>query len=99
TSPLAAQLAEKTGAPLERGRIAVLSDLTIPGHPEILIAGDLAATKRADGTALPGVAQVAMQGGAYAGKLIHRRLTGKPAPPPFHYFDKGDMAVIGRANA
>ena len=64
-----------------------------------LIAGDLALATRPDGKPLPGVAQVAMQGGTYAAKAIRARLKGKPAPPPFRYFDKGDMAVIGRGSA
>jgi NADH:ubiquinone reductase (H+-translocating) len=81
------------------GRIKVLPDLTVPGHPEVYIIGDLALTLRVDGRQLPGVAQVAMQGGSYSGQAIRARLKGAKALPPFHYFDKGDMAVIGRASA
>jgi NADH dehydrogenase len=99
TSPLASELAAKTGAQLDRGRLVVLPDLTLPGHPEILVAGDLAASKRADGRPLPGVAQVALQGGRYAGRLVARRLANRSTPGPFHYWDRGDMAVIGRASA
>jgi NADH:ubiquinone reductase (H+-translocating) len=80
------------------GRIKVQSDLTVPGHPEIFVVGDTAALQQ-NGKPLPGVAQVAMQQGRYAGKLIHRRLTGKPAPRPFRYFDKGNMAVVGKGFA
>jgi NADH dehydrogenase len=93
-------LAGVTEAPTDpRGRILVLPDLTIPGHPEILVTGDIAALKRPDGSWHPGVAQVAMQQGSYAGRVIRNRLEGSPAPPPFHYSDRGDMAVIGRASA
>jgi len=77
------------------GRVKVQGDLTVPGHPEILVVGDTASAQQ-DGKPLPGVAQVAMQGGRYAGRLIARRLSGKAAPPPFRYFDKGYLAVIGR---
>lgn len=81
------------------GRIRVLADLTVAGHPEIYIVGDLALAFRPDGRQLPGVAQVAMQGGTYAGRLIRARLKGAANVPSFRYFDKGDMAVIGRAAA
>lgn len=94
------KLAARTGAPTDRaGRIRVNPDLTVPGYPEIYVVGDLALSFRPDGTQLPGVAQVAMQGGAYAAKAIAKRLRGQQQIPPFHYFDKGDMAVIGRAAA
>jgi len=83
-------------APTDRaGRVRVNPDLSVPGHPEIFVVGDTASLDR-DGVPLPGVAQVAMQQGCYAGKLIHRRLTGKAAPRPFSYFDKGSMAVVGK---
>jgi NADH dehydrogenase len=101
--PIAAALAQATNAKQIKGRIAVLPDLTIPGHPEIFVTGDLAALARPDGAhrgeMLPGVAQVAMQQGRYAGRQIARRLSGKQPLPPFSYFDRGDMAVIGRASA
>jgi NADH dehydrogenase FAD-containing subunit len=77
------------------GRVRVNQDLTVPGHPEILVIGDTASLDQ-DGNPLPGVAQVAMQQGRYAAKLIHRRITGKSAPAPFRYFDKGNLAVVGR---
>lgn len=74
-------------------------DLAVPNYPDIFIAGDLALAFGEKGQPLPGVAQVAIQGGAYAAKVICARLQGAQAPPPFRYFDKGDMAVIGRASA
>jgi NADH dehydrogenase FAD-containing subunit len=80
------------------GRVCVQKDLTVPGHPEIFIVGDTASLDQ-DGKPLPGVAQVAMQQGRYAGTVIRRRLTGKPAPRPFRYFDKGNMAVVGKGFA
>jgi NADH dehydrogenase len=70
----------------------------VPGHPEIFVVGDTASLDQ-DGKPLPGVAQVAMQQGRYAGKLIHRHVTGKSAPGPFCYFDKGNMAVVGKGFA
>ena len=94
------ELGRRASAPVDqRGRIEVLPDLTIPGHPEIFVAGDAAALRDADGKWLPGVAQVALQQGKYAGEVIRRRLKQLPAPPPFAYSDRGDMAVIGRAHA
>jgi NADH dehydrogenase FAD-containing subunit len=80
------------------GRVKIQSDLTVPGHPEIFVVGDTASLQQ-DGKPLPGVAQVAMQQGRYAGKLIGRRVQEKPAPPPFRYFDKGNMAVVGKGFA
>ena len=80
------------------GRVKVQSDLSVPGHPEIFVIGDTASFQQ-DGKPLPGVAQVAMQQGRYVGKLIQRRIKGKPAPDPFHYFDKGNMAVVGKGFA
>jgi NADH:ubiquinone reductase (H+-translocating) len=77
------------------GRVRIRSDLTVPGHPEIFVIGDTASLDQ-DGKPLPGVAQVAMQQGKYAGNLIRRRLTGESVPRPFRYFDKGSMAVIGK---
>jgi NADH:ubiquinone reductase (H+-translocating) len=81
------------------GRIKVNPDLTTANHPEIFITGDLAQVVGPNGKPLPGVAQVAIQGGAYAAKVIRARVRGEKPPPPFKYFDKGDMAVIGRAAA
>lgn len=94
------KLAERTSAETENsGKIKVLPDLTVSGYPDIFVAGDLAYVLNKEGKQLPGVAQPAIQEGHYAAKVIQARLTGAPAPPPFHYFDKGDMAVIGRAAA
>jgi NADH:quinone reductase (non-electrogenic) len=80
------------------GRVKIQPDLTVPGHPEIYVLGDTA-TLNQDGKPLAGVAQVAMQQGRYAGRLIRRRATGQPAPRPFRYFDKGNMAVVGAGYA
>ena len=91
-------LAGRAGATLDRGgRVLVSPDCSIPGHPEIFVIGDLAHLEQ-DGKPLPGVAQVAMQGGGYVAKLISRRLRGENIQP-FRYFDKGSLAVIGRAAA
>jgi NADH dehydrogenase len=76
------------------GRVRVQPDLSVPGSPEAFVLGDTASIDQ-EGHALPGVAQVAIQQGRYAGRLIARRIAGKPVPPPFHYFDKGNMAVVG----
>jgi NADH:quinone reductase (non-electrogenic) len=70
----------------------------VPGYPEIFVVGDTAALEQ-DGKPLPGVAQVAIQQGRYAGKLIHSRITGSLAPAPFRYFDKGNLAVVGKGFA
>src|SRR5271169_5006263 len=80
------------------GRIRIQKDLTVPGHSEIFVVGDTASLDQ-NGKPLPGVAQVAMQQGRYAGKLIHNRIVGNPPPPPFSYFDKGSMAVVGKGFA
>ena len=80
------------------GRVKVQPDLTVPGHPEILVVGDTASLQQ-KGKPLPGVAQVAIQGGRYAGKLIRRRVSGESAPRPFSYFDKGTMALVGKGFA
>jgi len=80
------------------GRVRIEKDLTVPGHPEIFVVGDTAALEQ-DGKPLPGVAQVAIQQGRYAGKLIHSRITGSATPAPFRYFDKGNMAVVGKGFA
>ncbi len=79
------------------GQVIVNADCSVPGHPEILVIGDLARFVQ-DGKALPGVAQVAMQQGGYVAKLIPARLRGATIPA-FRYFDKGSLAVIGRASA
>ena len=94
------RLAESTHAETDRsGKIKVLPDLTIPNFPDIFVVGDLAHVLNENGTPVPGVAQPAIQEGRYAAKVILARLAGKPALPPFRYFNKGDMAVIGRAAA
>src|SRR5918911_1798989 len=93
-SPLGKQVADQTGAEVDRaGRVKVLPDCTLPGHPEVFVLGDMMALN------LPGVAQVAMQSGRYAAKLIEARLAGKEEHEPFHYFDKGSMATISRFSA
>src|ERR1700687_4037781 len=80
------------------GRVRVQKDLTVPEHPEICVVGDTASLDQ-NGKPLSGVAQVAMQQGRYAGKLIHSRIVGSPPPRPFSYFDKGTMAVVGKGFA
>src|ERR1700723_2247502 len=80
------------------GRVRIQPDLTVPDHPEIFVVGDTASLDQ-DGQPLPGVAQVAMQQGKYAGKLVHTRIVGNSAPVPFSYFDKGSMAVVGKGFA
>jgi NADH dehydrogenase len=93
-SPLAAELAKASGATVDRaGRIAVLPDLTLPGHPEVFAVGDMTALDN-----LPGVAEVAMQGGLHAANTISRRLSGKEAVR-FKYRDMGSVATIGRFRA
>jgi NADH:ubiquinone reductase (H+-translocating) len=94
------KLAERTHAETDKtGRIQVNPDLTVSNYPDIFVTGDLATVKGKNGEPLPGVAQVAIQGGAYVAGAIRKRLEGKKDIAPFHYFDKGDMAVIGRASA
>lgn len=80
------------------GRVRVQPDLTVPAHPEIFVVGDTASLDQ-NGKPLPGVAQVALQQGRYAGKLIHSRIVGGSTPKPFKYFDKGNMAVVGKGFA
>jgi NADH dehydrogenase FAD-containing subunit len=96
-SPVAAWLAagDRAGGVDRTGRVAVEPDLTVPGHPEIFVVGDVAACER-DGRQLPGVAQVAIQQGRYAARVLAARLSGAPPPPPFRYRDKGNLAVVGR---
>jgi NADH dehydrogenase len=101
-SPLARALAEASGAEVDSaGRLAVEPDLTLPGHPEVLAAGDMVSVRDADTRephVFPGVAPVAMQQGRYTGRLIRDRLAGR-STPPFRYHDKGTLATIGRASA
>ena len=94
-SPLGKILAERTGTALDRaGRIRVNPDLTLPGHPEVFVVGDMIGFSN-----LPGVAQVAIQTSKHAAKEIKNRLAGKPSQGPFKYFDKGNMAIISRFRA
>jgi NADH dehydrogenase len=96
-SPLGASL----GGPLDRaGRVKVLPNLSVPGHPEIFVVGDLAAVET-NGKPVPGVAPAAMQMGRYAASIIIRRVDGRPADEdePFEYLDKGSLATIGRRKA
>lgn len=87
------------GAPIDKaGRVRVETDCSVPGHPEVFVIGDTASLDQ-DGKPLPGVAQVAMQQGRYVSKVITNRESRRSAPPPFRYFDKGTMAVIGRGYA
>jgi len=96
-SPLGRMLADKAGAKTDRmGRVIVNPDLTVPGHPEIFVIGDMAHLAGIDGTPLPGLAPVATQQGRYAARCIGKRLRSESPPGPFSYFDKGTMAVIGR---
>jgi NADH dehydrogenase len=99
-SPLAALLAKKTGAEIDRaGRIVVAPDCSLPGRPEVFCIGDMVNYSHQDGKPLPGVAQVAMQQGAYVARVIERRASGGMPPGPFRYRDPGSMATIGRAAA
>jgi NADH dehydrogenase len=98
-SPLGHLLAERTHCELDRaGRVQVTADLTVPGHPEIIVIGDLARVTQDDGSLVPGVAPAAIQMGTYAARSIERQLKGQPAEP-FHYWNKGSLATIGRNHA
>jgi NADH dehydrogenase len=100
-SPLAGLLADGAGVEVDRaGRMQVLEDLSVPGHPEVLALGDMVSVSQPDGTALvlPGVAPVAMQQGRHAARVVGDRLRGRE-PRPFRYRDKGNLATIGRARA
>ncbi|MDQ3335528.1 MAG: NAD(P)/FAD-dependent oxidoreductase [Myxococcota bacterium] len=95
-SPLGATL----GAARDRaGRVEVAPDLSVPGHPEVFVIGDLAKMMMKDGQQVPGVAQGALQGGKHVAKIIASEVRGKPERRPFAYWDKGNMATIGRASA
>ena len=95
-SPLGRVLCNRAGAALDSGgRVIVAPDLSIPGHPDIFVIGDLANSSPEGGQPLPGVAAVAMQEGRYVAELIRDRLAGKETGP-FRYVDKGSLAVIGR---
>ena len=95
----ASPLGRSLGVPVDRsGRVLVNPDLTIPGHPETFVIGDLASQKVVDGNPLPGVAQVALQMGVHASRNIVRAIAREPMKP-FKYHNLGDMATIGRAAA
>jgi NADH dehydrogenase len=94
-SPLGEQLAAQSGAELDRsGRVQVNPDLTLPGHPEVYVIGDMMGLDR-----LPGVSPVAIQGAKHAAKSIKARIAGDAGDTPFQYFDKGSMATISRFRA
>ena len=96
SSPLGEALATSADVALDRtGRVKVAPDLTIPGHPDIFVIGDLAHVTQQDGTPLPGLASVAIQEGRYVGKAIRQRLQGN-TPLAFHHRNKGNLAIIGR---
>jgi NADH dehydrogenase len=95
----ASPLGKKLGAPVDRaGRVLVNPDLSLPGHPEVFVIGDLASLKDKNGNPLPGLAPVAMQQGKATAENIARELQGNPRQN-FHYLDKGSLATIGRAAA
>jgi NADH dehydrogenase len=99
-SRLGKVLADRAGATLDRaGRVIVEPDLSIPGHPEIHVIGDLASFSHQGGKPLPGVAPVAMQQGRYVARLIRARASGRADVKPFHYFNKGNLATVGRNKA
>jgi len=98
------------GAAMDKaGKVIVNADMSVPGHPEIFVIGDTAhvvaparnlmGRKSNDAMLMPGVAQPAIQEGKYVAQLIRRRVEGKSAPPPFWYWDKGDLAIVGRTYA
>jgi NADH:quinone reductase (non-electrogenic) len=98
-SPLGRILATATATELDRaGRVMVAPDLSLPGHPEVFVIGDLAHCRTHTGQPLPGVAPVAMQQGRYVAESVQRRLRGETISP-FHYQDHGNMAIVGRAQA
>jgi NADH:quinone reductase (non-electrogenic) len=100
-SGLGAQLAERCGGEIDAaGRLTVERDLTLPGHPDVIVLGDMVRVRGRDGrpTTLPGVAPVAIQQGHYAAELVERRLAGR-RPRPFRYRNKGNLATIGRRSA
>ena len=95
----ASPLGQKLGVPIDRaGRVFVRPDLSIPGHPNVFVIGDLAALKDENGKLLPGVAPVAMQQGGWVAQTIARDLENQPRRD-FRYHDKGSLATIGRAAA
>jgi NADH dehydrogenase len=95
----ASPLARSLGVPLDRaGRVEVAADLSLPGHPEVFLIGDLASFSHQTGRPLPGVAQVAIQQGGHAADNVLRRAAGQSLAP-FRYKDPGNLAVLGRASA
>ena len=96
----ASALGQRLGAPIDRaGRVLVEPDLSLPGHPEVFVIGDLAALKDEHSKMLPGVAPVAIQEGRFVAKVIREEINSQTRPPAFHYWDKGSLATIGRAAA
>lgn len=92
----ARRVAAALGAATDRrGRLVVEPDLSVPGHPEVLVVGDLASVTRGDGTLVPAVAQGAIQGGRHAARVVAARLADRPSPE-FRYRDVGDLAMVGR---
>ena len=95
----ASSLGKMLGVPIDKaGRVVVQPDLTVPGHPEVFVAGDLASAKRYNGQPVPGVAPAAIQMGKFAARQIKRSVAGKPREK-FEYWDKGSLATIGRSRA
>jgi len=93
----ASPLARSLGAPLDRaGRVLVAPDLSVPGHPEVFVIGDLAAVTQSNSKPVPGVAPAAIQEGQHTAKNVVRMLNAQPTLP-FSYFDKGSLATVGRA--
>lgn len=96
----ATALGQSLGAETDRlGRVKVLPDLSIPGHPEVFVIGDLMVMEDSGKAFCPGLAPVAMQQGNYVGKVIASRVSGRRTPSPFRYHDKGKLATVGRAFA
>ncbi len=99
-SPLGKALAGGSDVELDRaGRVPVAPDCSLPGRDNVFVIGDLASYGHGADRPLPGLAAVAMQQGRYVARVLRRRLQDKPAPPPFRYLDKGNMATIGRRKA
>jgi NADH dehydrogenase len=95
----ASPLGKMLGVPIDKaGRVIVQPDLTVPGHPEVFVAGDLASARRHNGQPVPGVAPAAIQMGKFAARQIKRSVEGKPREN-FEYLDKGSLATIGRSRA
>ncbi|HEV7553788.1 MAG TPA: NAD(P)/FAD-dependent oxidoreductase [Candidatus Angelobacter sp.] len=95
----ASPLGKMLGVPIDKaGRVIVQPDLTLPGHPEVFVTGDLASATRSNGQPVPGVAPAAIQMGKFAARQIKRAVAGKPREK-FEYLDKGSLATIGRSRA